>query len=204
LTDAHPLISLFTGNACEVDLRDLTDAELDGLDLLRQVVRDGHSFVENGNLRVWYDSWQAGINTQVLDAPPDDIRDANTLARALLKLDGTLTGPALCAGDLELLRGELVIVQPSDEQLRAIDGRHLPPAGCVGEVTQVLDDAGIFQVDFATDGIFLLAASSTAAAGLAYAYVEPLLADGCNDAQTEVCSSRAAHRDHGSDVPGPT
>jgi hypothetical protein len=203
-TDAHPLISLFTGNASEVDLRELTDPELDGLDLLRQVVRDGHSFVENGDLRVWYDSWQAGVDTQLLDGPPEEIRDANELARALLKLDGTLTGPALYAGDLELLRGELVMVQPSDEPSRAIDGRHLPPAGCVGEVTQVLDEAGIFQVDFATDGIFLLAASSPAAAALDYAYVELLPEDEYDDAQIDLCTRRAPHRDHRPDVLGPT
>ena len=202
-TDAHPLISLFTGNASEVDLRDLTDAELEGLDLLRQVVRDGHSFVESGDLRVWYDSWQAGVDSQLLDAPPEEIRDANELARALLKLDGTLTGPALYAGDRELLRGELLMVQPSDEPFRAIDGRHLPPAGCVGEVTQVLDEAGIFQVDFATDGIYVLAASSSAAAALDYAYVEPLPADEYNDAQIGLCTRRAVYRDRGSDVPGP-
>src|SRR3546814_7383646 len=65
-------------------------------------------------------------------------------ARALLKADGTLTGPSLTEGGVEVMRGDRVIATAT-----YYDG---PPPGTPGTVEVVHTATGAVEIDFATSG----------------------------------------------------
>ena len=89
-----------------------------------------------------------------------------SLARAMLKADGTLHGPAVEVLGREFLAGEQVVVGPRG--MRALD---LDP-GVPGRVEQV-DPAGTWlEVDFPTAGHYRLATEGPEAAALTYGYAE--------------------------------
>jgi hypothetical protein len=89
-----------------------------------------------------------------------------TLARAMLKADGTLHGPAVEVLGREFLAGEQVVVGPTG--IRSLD----LDAGILGTIERV-DPAGQWlDVDFPTAGHYRFPADGSDAAALAYGYAE--------------------------------
>jgi hypothetical protein len=96
---------------------------------------------------------------------PESVRRRG-LARAMLKADGTLHGPALDVCGREFLAGDQVVVGPIG--MRSLD---LDP-GVPGTVTQVDPEGGWLDVDFPTAGAYRLSATSSEAVALAYGYAD--------------------------------
>ena len=101
----------------------------------------------------------------------DDVHDVerwDQLARAVLTVDGRLSGPSIELQDgLEVRSGDRMIVSPSVEIEFPQD---LPDPGTPGVVTSVRSSEGVAMVDFATAGVYAVAAGSVEAAALAYDY----------------------------------
>jgi hypothetical protein len=93
-------------------------------------------------------SWYQRFGT--LEEEPMPARDPleasrrSLQARALLKADGTLTGPSLKEGGVEVMRGDRVIATAT-----SYDG---PPPGTPGTVEVVDTATGAVEIDFATWG----------------------------------------------------
>ncbi|HJV08292.1 MAG TPA: hypothetical protein VJ653_01365, partial [Acidimicrobiales bacterium] len=88
------------------------------------------------------------------------------LARAMLKADGTLHGPAVEVAGREFLAGDRVRVGPRG--IRSLD----LDAGVPGSIEQVDPDGAWLEVDFPTAGHYRLAVDSPEAIALTYAYAE--------------------------------
>jgi hypothetical protein len=88
------------------------------------------------------------------------------LARAMLKADGTLHGPAIDVCGREFLAGDQVVVGPTGMRSLDID------AGVPGMITAVDPEGGWLDVDFPTAGAYRLGADSSEAVALVYGYAE--------------------------------
>jgi len=87
-----------------------------------------------------------------------------------LTVDGWLTGPSLELRDeLEVRAGDRLIVEPSAAITFPDD---LPEPGTPGVVVSVRPTEGLAMVDFATAGVYAIAAGTQQAAALRYDYCE--------------------------------
>ena len=93
-------------------------------------------------------------------------------ARALLQLEGALTGAAVEIDGRQLWVGELVIVGEHLVPLVDLDGVELPPPGVLGTVIGTDPDTGSFIVDFPIAGTNRFDVHSRAASALEYGYAE--------------------------------
>lgn len=114
--------------------------------------------------------WRAGFGTDaehpICLSRPEERERWDGMARAVLTVDGLLSGPAIELSDgMEVRAGDRVVVQRSvaDE---------LPEPGTPGVVTDVRTGDDVAMVDFATAGVYRVRADSTAASALAYDYCE--------------------------------
>ena len=96
---------------------------------------------------------------------PESVR-RRSLARAMLKADGTLHGPAIEVCGREFLAGDQVVVGPLGMGALDLD------SGVPGAVTQVDPEGGWLEVDFPTAGAYRLGVDSSEAVALAYGYAE--------------------------------
>lgn len=148
-------------SATEGAIRTLTAmaVTVDGAFLLAEVGawREAH---RSGNPRA-IEVWNAA-----------ELADANSAARALLQLEGALTGAAVEIDGRQLLVGELVVVGDHRVPLVDLDGVDLPPPGVLGTVIGTDPDAGSFIVDFPIAGTNRFAVHSRAASALEYGYAE--------------------------------
>jgi conjugative relaxase-like TrwC/TraI family protein len=137
--------------------------------------------------------------------------ELNARARALLKADGTLTGPALTVGSLEFQRGDEVIARVGNRRLRA-DGAARTEwvrngsLGVVAEVdgdhlTVAFDDSGRVEVPRTyleqrlSGGIvgglqYAYALTTHAAEGETYSLAVPLISDASSPEGTYVSVTR--------------
>lgn len=120
----------------------------------------------DANARLWYDDHLRHLGdrdfaaSSVMTPHHRDRRELNTRIRELLQADGTLTGPALLAGDLEFQRGDLVIALEQDRGLRPASGGrsrrdfvHTAEEGVVVDVRlPTAGHAGSVVVDFERRG----------------------------------------------------
>lgn len=120
----------------------------------------------------WREAHRSGEPRAVEVATAEELVSANGAARALLKLDGDLTGAPIEVDGHELLVGDLVMVGEHHVPLVDVGGFELPPAGVLGTVTSTEPDAGRFVVDFAIAGANRLDVRSPAATALEYGYAE--------------------------------
>lgn len=120
----------------------------------------------------WREAHRSGEPRAIEVATAEDLVSANGAARALLKLDGDLTGAPIEFDGRELLVGDLVMVGEHRMPLVDLDGFELPPAGVLGTVSRTEPDAGIFVVDFPIAGTNRLDVRSLAATALEYGYAE--------------------------------
>ncbi|MGH3370992.1 MAG: DUF6166 domain-containing protein [Nocardioidaceae bacterium] len=112
----------------------------------------------------WYQSRGTEHEQPMVAGTMSEAGRRRNLARAMLKADGTLHGPAIEVLGREFLAGEQVVVGPTG--VRSLD---LDP-GIPGTVDQV-DPAGQWlDVDFPTAGHYRLPADGPDAVALAYGY----------------------------------
>ncbi|MEO8698014.1 MAG: hypothetical protein ABI658_31225, partial [Acidimicrobiales bacterium] len=97
---------------------------------------------------------------------------ANEVARCLLKLDGSLGGPAMVCGGRELMVGDLVMVADDASDRVDVDGVRLPPVGVLGTVAVLDHDRGEVEIDFSIAGVQRIAAEGPAASAITYGYAE--------------------------------
>jgi hypothetical protein len=88
--------------------------------------------------------------------------------------DGSLTGPAVVAGETELLVGERVMLDRHHDALVDVDGVPLPPSGVIGTVEAIDAGSGRIAIDFELFGRVLLDAESEIARALVYDYADDL------------------------------
>ncbi|MEW6473150.1 MAG: DUF6166 domain-containing protein [Actinomycetota bacterium] len=115
-------------------------------------------------------SWYQALGTEHEQPMPagtlEEAGRRRNLARAMLKADGTLHGPAVEVIGREFLAGERIVVGPNGIPSLELDG------GIPGTVEQV-DPAGQWlDVDFPTAGHYRFPTNGPEAAALAYGYAD--------------------------------
>lgn len=153
-------------------VEDLTPTQHDGLVALLELGAATNGAVLLAEVGGWYSRRTDGDERPLLGTTADEVAEANAAARAMLKLDGTLTGTAIRLGDREVLPGELLMVGDRDEPLLDVDGYELPLAGVLGVVETTDVVRGWLVVDFAIHGRQTLGVDTPAGAALEYGYTE--------------------------------
>ena len=100
----------------------------------------------------WFVALQHGCSDPMIAGPNSTRRALNARARALLKADGTLNGPAVAVAGREFMAGDWVVTRKNDRHLRSADGVSFVKNGSSGIVAEVHEDAGEIVVDFAAEG----------------------------------------------------
>lgn len=139
--------------------RVLADAgrAVDGLDVILQ-------------LGAWRRTLDTDTERPIPVATPAVAGRWEQLARAVLTVDGRLTGPSLpLREDLDVRAGDRLIVRPSTDVAFA---DQLPDPGTPGTVTSVRPVEGLATIDFATAGVYAISAGSLATSALGYDYCE--------------------------------
>lgn len=119
-------------------------------------------------------AWRGRLDTEaerpIPVASEHDAGRWEQLARAVLTVDGRLSGPEVELRDgFEVRAGDRLIVHPSVD---VASGGDLPDPGATGVVTSVRPDGGVAMVDFATAGVYAVGVSSAEAAAVGYDYCE--------------------------------
>jgi hypothetical protein len=170
---AHPaVVSLAHHHGLLAGQQDLPDGEIPSLELT-PVQREGLIELaiagdKPGDFAVV--SWYQGLGTeheQPMSAGTlGEAGRRSSLARAMLKADGTLHGPAVEVLGREFLAGEHILVGPTGIQSLELD------AGVPGVVEKV-DAAGEWlDVDFPTAGHYRFPTDGPEAAALTYGYAD--------------------------------
>jgi hypothetical protein len=114
----------------------------------------------------WYQTLGTEHERPMAAGTPEEAARRRTLARALLKADGTLDGPAVEVLGREFLTGEHIVVGPNGIPSLELD------AGIPGTV-EAVDPAGQwFECEFPTAGQYRFAVDGREAAALAYGYAD--------------------------------
>jgi hypothetical protein len=100
----------------------------------------------------WFVARNQGCSDPMIAGPNSTRRALNARARALLKADGTLNGPAVGVHGREFMVGDWVVARRNDRRLRAGDGGPFVKNGSAGIVAEVDTAAGELVVDFAAEG----------------------------------------------------
>ncbi|MGH9038928.1 MAG: AAA family ATPase, partial [Acidimicrobiia bacterium] len=100
----------------------------------------------------WFVTLGQGCSDPMIAGPNSTRRALNARARALLKADGTLNGPALVVGGKEFMAGDWVVARKNDRQLRSTDSAAFVKNGSSGIVTEIDTEAGEMVVEFASEG----------------------------------------------------
>jgi len=121
-------------------------------------------------LGAWRGAFDTDAEHPIPVATQQDVGRWEQLARAVLTVDGWLTGPSVELRDeLEVRAGDRLIVEPSEAITFPDD---LPEPGTPGVVVSVRPTEGLVMVDFATAGVYAVAAGTQQAAALRYDYCE--------------------------------
>jgi hypothetical protein len=104
-------------------------------------------------------------------AGPNRVRHAlNRRARALLKANGQLTGPAVTVGDREFCVGDWVVTRKNARHLRSPDGAAFVKNGSHGRVIDLDAHQGWLTVEFKSDGAIRLPAYYVSAGWVEHGY----------------------------------
>lgn len=112
----------------------------------------------------WYETFGTPTEQPIPPHPTGDKERAG-LARALLKADGTISGPSLPLGDSEVAVGDRIVTR------RDVPGLGLA-AGTPGTIERVDEVNREVRIDFATSGRFDLSVEEMASTGITLAYVD--------------------------------
>jgi len=137
----------------------LTPAQRDGVTELLDAPATRDSELER-----WYQRFGTAEEEPMGGASAAEQDRRIRLARALLKADGTLRGPAVELSGREFMVGERVVVAEDD----VVAG---VPAGVLGTVEHVDPDKGALSVDFATLGCVKVSRADSLARRLRHDYV---------------------------------
>ena len=160
--------------------RDRVDAAIASLrDGMPGIASDTASRIQhptNGRLRRWYERYGTADEAPMIALDARDLGELERTARELLRGDGTLCGPDVDLGPLDVAVGDRVILKDP------LDGG--PPPGTLGSIVSVDPQRVSCTVDFATWGTLEVDRDSEEAAVLAHDYatlghtegIEPSLA----------------------------
>ncbi|MEW6475343.1 MAG: MobF family relaxase [Actinomycetota bacterium] len=146
----------------------------------------------------WYTDRLAGIDAPMIAGPNSMRRRLNARARALLKADGTLTGPALRIGGAEFCTGDDVVARENNRRLHAPGRRAFVKNGSRGIVTEVNPDAHTVTVAFAKEGTIRLPTEYLQRGKLEHAYAQTnFLAQGLDQRRTKYHPTDASRFEEG-------
>jgi hypothetical protein len=148
------------------------EMRLSGLDHLTRLAAAAGGVTLLADVGAWREAQRRGDPRAILVRTETELRQANEAARALLKVEGELSGNPIFIVGRELLVGELVLVGEHNSSVLDLDRAELPPAGVLGTVVDVDAASEVFEVDFTIAGRHRFGARSAAAALLEYGYAE--------------------------------
>ena len=172
---------------------DLNATQREGLSVLVELGTHGDGALLLTETGAWYAARGTGTQRPLLGTTPEQVEVANQAARAMLKLDGTLHGPAVSAAGRELSVGELVTIQDAPEPLVDVDGVELPPFAVFGTIEHIDNERGEIVIDFATAGRYTVALDSAAAATLEYGYADLAATAGATSIESQLVTSSREH-----------
>ena len=120
--------------------------------------------VRDPEVERWYQRFGTAQEEPMSGSTASERHRRTRLARALLKADGTLIGPAVDLQGQEFMAGERVVVAEDDPAAGV-------PAGVLGTVEQVHPDEDAVSVDFATLGRLKISLADSLAGRLRHDYV---------------------------------
>lgn len=118
----------------------------------------------------WYVARLRGERDPMIAGPNATRRALNDRARAVLKAEGDLRGPALLVGGREFLAGDEVVARRNDRSLHAPGRRAFVKNGSAGTVREVDVERGELLIDFEREGSVRLPASYLASGHLEHGY----------------------------------
>ena len=113
----------------------------------------------------WYEDFGTPAEAPMQARGTDDARHRIALAQALLRADGTITGPSLQADSATFAAGDRVVTT-------LVGAVRDLPEGSLGTVDSVDVDRRALEVDFATWGRLRASVAEVVALGLRHDYVE--------------------------------
>ena len=116
----------------------------------------------------WYAAHLLGDADPMIAGPNSTRRALNDRARALLKANGELTGPALAVAGREFQVGDVVLARRNDRTLRATGSRDHVKNGSAGRVRDI--DGEDLVVEFEREGTVRVPQSYLAAGHLEHGY----------------------------------
>ena len=144
--------------------------EADGLRILALATESPEGIASLAAAGAWYHAWHTGLEEPIVANDAIEVAACNHVARALLKLDHTLTGATVNLAGREWMIGDRVVVgRHSVEQFDA-DGELIPPTGVPGVVAGVDPGSHCVVVDFPIHGTNRFTDTTLAAAALDYGY----------------------------------
>ncbi|MEW6477658.1 MAG: MobF family relaxase [Actinomycetota bacterium] len=100
----------------------------------------------------WLVARRHGCTDPMIAGPNSTRRALNARARALLKAEGELSGPAIVVAGREFMVGDWVVTRHNDRRLTADGSKAFVKNGSVGVVAEVDELAKELVVDFAREG----------------------------------------------------
>ncbi|MGD9795035.1 MAG: hypothetical protein AB7V43_16310 [Acidimicrobiia bacterium] len=152
--------------------RTFNDVQISGLEHLTALAAAPRGIELIAEVGAWRQAHRQGDPSAILVTSPSNLSAANDAARALLKLEGELSGRPMLVAGRELLVGELLVVGEHADAPSDLDGRELPPAGVLGTIVDIDPDVGVVTIDFPIAGKHRVGGDSHAAALLEYGYAE--------------------------------
>jgi conjugative relaxase-like TrwC/TraI family protein len=104
----------------------------------------------------WLVAHRQGSTDPMIAGPNSTRRALNARARALLKAEGDLSGPAIVVAGREFMVGDWVVARRNDRRLTADGSKSFVKNGSVGVVAEVDGLAKELVVDFAREGLIRL------------------------------------------------
>lgn len=144
--------------------------EVEGLRLLALAAGSSEGVASLAAAGAWFHAWRQGAEEPLIASDAVEAAACNHLARALLKLDHTLSGEAIKLAGREWLTGDRVVVGLHMIDQFDADLELIAPSGVLGVVERIDARAQTMVVDFAIYGTNRFAASTAAAAALDYGY----------------------------------
>lgn len=146
----------------------------------------------------WYADHLAGIDAPMIAGPNALRRQLNARARALLKADGTITGPELRVGGIAFCAGDKIVTRENDRRLRAPGRQAFVKNGSRGTVVSVDPDGPSLLVDFEREGRIRLPADYLERGKVEHAYAQTnFLAQGSDQRRTKYHPTDASRFEEG-------